>query len=519
MNKIEKINFIQKEFQKIQNLFLGQKYEKVIEKTLVLVKKDPYQVPFYNYIGLSYRQLGQLDKAEMIFKKGLKLFQNNLSILCNLGALYRLKNQYKDAEFYFQRALDLKNDDFNTICNYANLKRDLNKNSEAINLYEKAHKINDKNETLLLNLAGAYQIDGNFESSKKILRQLHDNFPINTKADYMYSSIHVYELDDPHRKKMLRKLDNLSLSNQDKSNIYFAIAKSYSDIKNYPKSAEFFIKANNTQYSLFANYNFRDEEKVFETLRTNFENTNFSIENNISQPELIFILGMPRSGTTLTHQIISSHSKIYGAGEVPILNNFFLRHILQENFFDKFFENNFDNSFVSEIRQNFLENFRQYSNKIILDKSPLNFRWIGFINILFPNSKIIHCKRNLRDIALSVYKNVFDGGSLPWSYNQENLIQYIKSYRQLMIFWHNKLPNQIYDCNYENLVSDKLNETKKIIKFLNLDWEENCADHTKNVTGIKTVSIAQARRPIYRSSVNLSDNYKESLNFLSKIDE
>ena len=88
-----------------------------------------------------------------------------------------------------------------------------------------------------------------------------------------------------------------------------------------------------------------------------------------------------------------------------------------------------------------------------------------------------------------------------------------------MIFWHNKLPNQIYDCNYENLVSDKLNETKKIIKFLNLDWEENCADHTKNVTGIKTVSIAQARRPIYRSSVNLSDNYKESLNFLSKIDE
>ena len=140
-----------------------------------------------------------------------------------------------------------------------------------------------------------------------------------------------------------------------------------------------------------------------------------------------------------------------------------------------------------------------------------------FIKILFPHAKIIHCKRNLKDTALSIYKNVFDGGSLPWSYNQKTLVEFINLYKELLTFWHNKLPDQIYDCEYENLVSDQINETKKLIKFCNLPWEENCIDYTKNDTGIKTVSISQARKPIYKTSVKLSDKYIDYLDFLKKL--
>jgi hypothetical protein len=145
--------------------------------------------------------------------------------------------------------------------------------------------------------------------------------------------------------------------------------------------------------------------------------------------------------------------------------------------------------------------------------------WIGLIKVLFPTAKIIHCKRNLKDTALSIYKNMYEGLALFWSYDQQYLLKFINLYKDLMSFWHQKMPNYIYDCHYENLVNNPIEETKKLIKFCNLDWEENCLDHTKNKTGIKTVSIEQARKPIYKNSVNLNKSYLEYLDFLNQINE
>jgi hypothetical protein len=152
-----------------------------------------------------------------------------------------------------------------------------------------------------------------------------------------------------------------------------------------------------------------------------------------------------------------------------------------------------------------------------LDKSPLNFIWIGFIKILFPKSKIIHCQRNLRDTALSIYKNYFDGNSLPWSYNENNLVKFIEEYKDLMDFWHKKMPGEIYNFNYENLIKNNVEETKKLINYCNLDWEEKCLDHTKNNAAIKTVSISQARKPIYNSSIKLNESYSDYLQFLKNL--
>ena len=114
---------------------------------------------------------------------------------------------------------------------------------------------------------------------------------------------------------------------------------------------------------------------------------------------------------------------------------------------------------------------------------------------------------------------MFDASALTWTYNQEHLIKFIELYKDLMKFWKLKLPNLIYECDYEKLVNDQENETKKLIKFCNLDWEDNCIDHTKNETGIKTVSLAQARKPVYKSSINLYETYIEYLPFLNQIKE
>lgn len=513
-------NFIQIEFQKIQNFFLARRFDKVIEKSKILLKKDPYQVPFYNLIGLSYRQIGKKEEAEDIFKKAIKIFPKNLSILSNLGSLYKSMNQYKDAEFYLLKALELKNDDFNTLINYANLKRDLNQNKESILLYEKAYKINKKNEPLLFNLASAYQIDGNFELSKKILTESLNFFPNKTKADLMFSSIHKYEKGDEHMSMMLKKT-KIELSTNDKVYLYFAIAKSYADLKDYSNSVNYLQKANIEQQKVLKNYDFNGEIEKFIILKKLFDDVDFNSfkQDTECEPNLIFIVGLPRSGTTLIHQIVSSHSKIYGAGELPILNVELSKKIKNNEFVESFSQSikSKNQNFINDYAKILEEKFKEFDDKIILDKSPLNFMWIGFIKIFFPKAKIIHCKRNLKDVALSIYKNYFDGGSIPWGYNEKYLSSFIEEYQSLMDYWNKKMPSEIYECQYENMVNNQAQEISDILKFCNLNWEENCLDHTKNKAGIKTVSISQARQPVYKSSVNLYENYLDHLSFLKQI--
>ena len=519
MLKKADIAFIKSEMEKVKKFFAVQQYETVIQKTKKLLKKDNTQIPFYNYIGLSYKQLGKLEEAAQIFNKGLKMFPNNDSLLGNMGSICRAMDMLSDAENYFKRALEINPNKVSTLVNYGNLKRDQNKINDAISIYEKARKLDQNLEILLINLAGTYQVIGEFEKSKEVLKDLSQRHPQNSIADKLYSSIHKYEANDPHQAKMFEKLNTSNINNENKVALSFAIAKSFADQKDYKNSADHFLIGNETKYKMFINYDFNKIEKQrFQIIKNIFENIEFSNKKFSEKANLIFIVGLPRSGTTLTHQIISSHSEVYGAGELTILNNYFIKKIFDDDFVKLFTGNQINSGHLDKIAKDLLNFFKEYDkDKIILDKSPLNFEWIGFIKLLFPNAKIVHCSRNLKDTALSIYKNVFDGSSFPWSYDQDQLIKFIDLYKDLMKFWNSKLPNEIYDCNYENLVNSPLEEIPNIINFLNLKWEDKCLDHTKNKTVIKTVSIAQARKPIYKSSVNLSDEYKKYLNFLNKI--
>lgn len=510
------ISFIKSELKKINNLFLAGSYEKVIEKTSVLLKKDPTQTPFYNFIGLAHKQLNNFDKAETIFKSGINIRPDAPSLLCNLGALYRVTDKFEKAEELFIKALKLHPKNLSVLVNYANLKSDLNQMDQAIDLYKAGFEINDNHETLLINYAGAYQIKGEFEKSREILKLIHQKFPNNIIAHKMFSSINNYKENNEHQKIMQDKLKDNKISFYDKATLCFALAKSYTDQKNHKESSYYFIQGNENMFRTYKNVNIDNQIELFKKIKNEFKSYNFENKKSEKIPEIIFIVGLPRSGTTLTHQIISSHSQVYGAGELPILKNIFLKNNQLELREEALIKNLDIDKFSSEI----LKKFKLYNkDSIILDKAPLNFMWIGHVKLLFPSAKIIHIKRNLRDTALSIYKNMFDASALTWAYNQDHLIKFIELYKDLMSFWQLKIPNFIYECDYEKLVNDQEIETKKLIKFCNLEWEENCIDHTKNKTGIKTVSLAQARKPVYKSSVNLSETYIEYLPFLKQLKE
>ena len=222
----------------------------------------------------------------------------------------------------------------------------------------------------------------------------------------------------------------------------------------------------------------------------------------------------------MVEQIITSHSNVFGAGELPQLSR-----IVKDNFLiagslskEKVFDLINDDSLINKLRDFYFKYLKRFNSNetFITDKAPLNFRWIGLIKILFPSSKIIHCTRNPKDNCLSLYKNLFEGG-LNFSYNQKELGTYYNLYLDLMKHWKNVIPNSFYEANYEEIIENPDKQIKKIIEFCDLPWEENCLSFHKNKSPIKTMSTAQARQPIYKGSVNSFDKFSPFLTELNKL--
>ena len=525
MNNFSNLNYLKSELKKISHHFELKDFDYVIQKSIILIKKNPKQIPFYNFLGLAYRQKGKLYLAEKILYEAHKMEPNNINVLTNLASVYRHLEDFSKSIKYFEIGYKNNPNNVNLLCNYANLKRDLNDIKGSIKLYKKAFDNNNNLPIVLQNIAGSYQIIGEFENSKKYLKKLINNFPEMTLANKMLSDVIDYNKDDSHQKEMLINLNNKSYSEEQKIPFYFALAKSYDDQKYLAKSFNYTNQGNIVSKKIITKngYSIKREINQFSYIKKIFENTDLNKINNKKKlgNNLIFILGLPRSGTTITHQIIASHSKVYGAGELTLLDQLIEKNLNNMNFLNIFKDNSEkNNEKIIEIAETYINkfNFFKTEKSVFLDKSPLNFRFIGFIKVLFPNAKIIHCTRNLKDTALSIYKNTFDGFSLAWSYNEDDIIKYISLYLDLMKFWNEKIPGFIYESNYEELVNNQEIQSKKIFDFCNLSWESKVLKFFNTDTPIKTASIKQARGPIYKSSINSSKKYSKYLDFYKKLD-
>ena len=261
------------------------------------------------------------------------------------------------------------------------------------------------------------------------------------------------------------------------------------------------------------NFNISNEIKNFYKVKEAFKENKADPLTNYGQ-KIIFILGMPRSGTTLAEQILSSHKNVYGAGELG-----FLKEAIEDNLYEKDDDFNLTSENLKKVKDCYLKKIKIFENKkeYLIDKAPLNFKWIGIISIIFPNSKIIHCKRNPMDICWSNYKNFFASKLMNYSYDFKDLAFFYKAYDDLMKFWSNDKKINVFDLIYEDLIYDKTKQTKRLLKFCDLDWDENCLNFHKNKKTVSTASLAQVRQPLYTSSVKKWESYSEELAELEKL--
>ena len=314
------------------------------------------------------------------------------------------------------------------------------------------------------------------------------------------------------------KLNNLELNKSQKVNLLFALAKANEDLDQVKESFTNLSHGNRIKRGLLK-FNINDEIRLFDQIKKVFSTIDRGkISKSISSNKnIIFILGMPRSGTSLVEQIVTSHSDVFGAGELPQLSRIVKENLMIDGDFsdqkvNKLIDDEFLTDQLRKIYYDYLERFNSNKN-FITDKAPLNFRWIGLIKILFPHAKIRHCTRNPKDNCFSLYKNFFEGG-LNFSYNQKELATYYKLYLNIMNFWLDLFPGDIYDAKYEKIIDNSQCEIKELIKFCELTWEDSCLQFHKNKTPIKTMSTAQARQPIYKSSIS---SYKKFSSFLEDL--
>lgn len=480
-------------------------FVEVITEAKGLLRKRSHQI-IYNILSIAYQSLGKFDLSVKIMEEALKKNPKNAYFLNNMGISKHKLESFEEAEYYFKKGLEFAPNYINILNNIGNLKKDLNLIDEAIIFYKKSLLINENLTETNFNLATIYITLGKFSDAEYYLNKILIINPKSTEADRLISTFTKYTVDSDHLQKMNNKISDKTLNKNQLMHLHFALGKAFEDIKKYEDSFKNFNKAN--QYlSEIVRYDIHQDIKKFEKIKETTKYIN-KIKINKNLRQLIFIVGMPRSGTSLVEQIISSHSNVFGGGELPFLSNLIHREILNNKELDAI-ENNDLKNLLEIIQEEYISKISKIdsSSKAFIDKAPLNFKYIGFIKKIFPDSKIINCNRDPIDICWSNYKNFFSG-TLHFSNNLNNLASYYSLYQNYIKFWKELFPDEIYDIIYENLVKNPKEEIKNLLNFCDLEWEESCLKHENNPKSIKTASWVQARKPIYKSAVKSSDHFK-----------
>jgi len=503
---------LNKEIEIVINRFKTGDYEFAINKSTILLKKLPNNDLLWNLKGLSLQTIGNIKDSIHCFLKSLNINPKNIAARNNLGNSYKYANHYNLALECFEKCIKQDFSYTAAIVNLANLKVIINDYEDAIKLYNQILKNNKNIESVYINLAQAYQSTKDFKNSLKIIHEGIEKYPNQTKLDKILSIQTNYLNDDAHLNVMLDKINN-NLNEDQKINLFFAIGKAFEDKKDYSNAYKYYLKGNELKRKKLK-FNINEKIKLFKDLKTFFENNELK-GKNISQNKrkVIFVFGLPRSGTTLVENIISSHDKVSGLGEINYLNKFFNLNFIKNDQLNIDFINDF---LLHDLQKYYFDFVKIFDDKaeFITDKS-LNIYWyLGFINIFFPNAKFIHCQRNPKDNCLSIFKNLFEDGQ-GWKYNENELVEYYKLYEKIMTFWNEKLNQKILNIKYEDLVRDKNNNIRKIINFCGLDWNEKCLNHHENNMPIKTLSLNQANKPIYKTSINSSKNFETYLEKIS----
>jgi tetratricopeptide (TPR) repeat protein len=459
---------------------------------------------------------GNLAFAEAEYRALLAEKIGTPQLYCRLALICAQSNRPNEAHDLWNKALAIDPKFIEARMNLANSYQQSGKIEQAINCYQQVLTDHAQLVDAKYLLANLLKNQGKFEQSTDYYEQIMAQQPEYTQAHFSYSSIHKYrDKNDSHIRLMLELYQNTTLKSENRIQLAFALAKAFEDIEDYPQAFKYMEAGNDLRFKEFDYHIESDRALIQSIIRAFTEEALSGLQiSSQSSNRPIFIVGMPRSGTTLVERIISSHSDVYAAGELDYIfalgTRLFLKESLDYQFgpLDGYPKRSFET-----VGETYLEKISLLDKESsrVTDKMPFNMMMIGLIKIALPNAKIIHCVRDAKDNCLSIYKQNFTTGNYRFAYNLKTLGQFHNQYRLLMKHWHQVLPNAIYDISYESLTQNPEPEIRKLLSACDLEWQEACLNFEKNTGIVKTASAYQVRQPIYTSSVSLWEHYEAYL--------
>ena len=303
-------------------------------------------------------------------------------------------------------------------------------------------------------------------------------------------------------------------SSEDRMHVSFGLGKALDDLGAYNEAFDYFLEGNRLKRARL-HYSNEETDRLVDKLKAVFTPERFAARAGSGSPDPtpIFVLGMPRSCTSLIEQILASHPDVAGGGEFRFVNQLVGSLASGPGFpLDEALDR-IDDSALRDLGEQYIAHLRGLSPdaRFVTDKLPGNFLMIGMIRLILPNAKIIHCQRDPIDNCLSIFKNFFAAEHLRYAYDLAETGHYHLRYEDIMAHWHEVLPGFVYDISYETLVADFDNEARRLVAHCGLDWRDECREFFKARRSVQTASSAQVRQPIYRTSIGQAERYGDRL--------
>lgn len=472
------------------------------------VALDPSQFLYHRNLGEISRRLGRLDQAISSGKLATQLAPKDPDAHYNLGLAYTDSRDYKNAAKSYRSLIKINPQHGLAWNNLGAALEQLGNKDEAFKAYSNAVQANPNHAEAQNNLGALYYEQGQLPEARASFEKAVDINPGFVIAHYNLSSLKAYTPDDRHLAMMRAVLGQEgTLDSYSRMRYHFALGKALEDVGDVHNAFASYQLANQLERAQLP-YDELKAEAIYAEIIQTFDRTFFEKrakwEGSNKSP--IFIVGMPRSGTSLLEQILATHPSIYGAGELTDLNDVLVQAISEldplKQGFASIFADLSEADFL-RIAKNYCERVWKLSPKsrLIVDKMPANFFYLGMIYLLFPRAKVIHIERDPMDTCFSCFARLFNH-TMDFAYDLDSIGRYYVRYKKLMNHWHSVLPREfILDVKYEDLVSNLEFQTKRIMEFIGEPWSEACLEFYANTRNVKTASIAQVRKPLYQTSV------------------
>ncbi|MDX8456131.1 sulfotransferase [Mesorhizobium sp. VK9D] len=484
----------------------------LIEQSVTL---QPRNADFLNNMGTVMRDLGRVAAAVDFFRGAVDIRPEQLAARDNLGSSLKQLGQFDAAEEIYRGTIGRNPFHVRARTGLAETLQEAGRLDEAITLFRESLSIRPKDAELLYGLGVAMMEKGKLDEAADLARQAVAVAPAMAKAWLLLTQVkrqterdkELSGMEAEHAKAPQGSLARMQLS--------FGLGKANDDLKDYGRAFDYFAEGNaiRRQGIDYDPVRTRDE---FEAMKAVLDKAFFEKHkpSDISDDTPIFVVGMPRSGTTLVEQIIASHPQVFGAGELNILKTAVGKQfpMSMPGGFPAGIADMPDSAFA-EAGQAYLDmlHTRYPGLRHVTDKMPGNFLLVGFLHMMLPKAKIIHCARDAAATCLSIFKVHFRGDSHRYGYDLGELADFHNLYADIMAHWHKVLPGVVHDVRYEDFVADQEGQTRALMAFLGLPWDDKVLSFHETDRPVRTASAAQVRRPMYQGSVDLWKRYGDRL--------